>query len=266
MNEDLRERIHHFSDEFLVEQYTRNREEYTDEALAAMKEELAGRHLDPQGPGEPGQPEAPARRLSREDFVPFEHDFSHVDLLLAQTVLREHHIPFYVDIPMTSSVLPLETSMSEQYTIHVLKERLEDARQVLGEHFTHTESGYRRKDLGTKDQLRSFNFHEVVFTEKELEEPVDVSFSANEKRLILKYVDRLVAEADNVEQKRDSVLFYYDNLEEVRDALSGPESGNLIRSDLLAILEVLQVYCEDDDFPQELESVAEGILRFLSQM
>jgi hypothetical protein len=269
MQQELRERINQFSNEYLLEQYAHNKHEYTEEALSVMKEVIASRGLtseDMAGAAQ-GSPEAPFGpvRYSREDFAPYPHSFSHTDLLLAQAVLRENAIPFYVDIPTSSTALPLEAEASRRFTIHVLKDRIHDAEEALGEHFQVAEEGLVRKHDTTKDRLRSFNFHEAPFSEKEMEEEVEVSFEPHEQALISRYVERLLNEADEVEKQRERVLFYYDSLEELKNLLADSSGQySYTRADLFAILEVLQLYCDEEGFPLELEHVAEGILNFLN--
>ncbi len=267
MDHELRERIRGFDDEHLVEQYARSRHEYTEEAAAFMKEELAARGIGEdrlEAALESPPTDTPRRTYSRDEFAALELTFSHVDLLLAQTVLREHQIPFFVDLPPASSILPLEDEMERRYTIFVLRERHDEAREALGEHFAPSGQAFARKDAGLKERLRSFSFHEAPVGEDELEDEVDVRFSAQEKHLIAGYVERLLAEVDEVEKRLDRVVFYFDNLDDLHQTLTAAEEEPLRRTDLLAVLEVLQIYCGEDDFPAQLDTVAEGILSFLA--
>jgi hypothetical protein len=69
-------------------------------------------------------------------------------------------------------------------------------------------------------------------------------------------------EADDVEERTGRMLFYFDNLGEVAGRLERGTEASLTRADLLTILETLQVYCDEEGYPESLDSVAEGLLSF----
>ncbi len=264
MNEELRERFRDFSDEFLVQQYVNARDEYTQEAVEAMKEELKVREIDPETyvGDAPGQDSRERRRsvLSREDFLKFDHQFARTDLLVAEAVLRELNIPFVVETS-DSDTIPLQTEADRIFTLHVHKDSLDKAHEALDEHFEKADGMYRSKYTSVKDRLRALSWHEIHFSESELEEEIEISYADEERAPMEAYVKRLIDEADEVEQKQGRVLFYFDNLEDLLKRLES-NSRTFPRADLLAMLETLQVYCDDAQFPQRLERVAEALMDF----
>jgi hypothetical protein len=262
MTEELRQRFGQMPDSVLRDQYANHREEYTDEALAIIKNILSSRGIDisdilPDN-------NAPQRmKYKPEDFTALEHGFSQIDILLAQLILRDNNIPFYVEIPAAqSTILPIDNEILKHYVIHVLRDKAEQARIIIDEHFSGHDGKYNRKQAQGRDRLRSFSFTETPFGELEIAENVAVEFSAGEKQQIVSYIGRALAEADEIEKKLERGIFYYDNMESLRDHLENA-GGQLTRADLLTILEVLQIFCDDEGFPHNLEQVAEAILNFL---
>jgi len=267
MNDELRERLRRLPDHELFELYDKHRDEYTEEAAAMMQEELQSRGIDAAAKtaGAVKQEADQGRRYRREDFMPLAHQFSRVDIMLAQLILREHAIAFFVELPApASSVLPIEADVMQRYTVHVPREDFERAGGIIEEHFCAAGGTYRRKELGTKDRLRSFCFHEAPMSEREAAEEVGVRFSEEERRRIVSCIDRAIADADALEQRLERGIFYYDNLEPLRGRLSASDAATLTKEDLLTILEVLQIFCDEDGFGRELETVAADILGFFS--
>ena len=83
-----------------------------------------------------------------------------------------------------------------------------------------------------------------------------------EKKVIVTYGNRLLKEADQIEQDQQRLLFYYDCIEEVLADLVDKEKLLMSRSDLLTILEILQVYCEEPGFPTNMDGMISSLLKF----
>ena len=73
---------------------------------------------------------------------------------------------------------------------------------------------------------------------------------------------RLLDEADSVEQTQERVLFYYDSIEPLITRLEEHDSGSLSRTDLLTMLEILQVYIDDPAFPASMDEAVSTLLGF----
>ncbi|MFP4417241.1 MAG: hypothetical protein ACOC4C_00250 [Fibrobacterota bacterium] len=264
MSEELRNHIKDFSDQQLLEQYTQKQKEYTDEAIAIMKEELSLRNIsDEQIMQAKATSEKTAHIHDVQDFVAFEHYFDRTDLLLAQAILREREIPFIIESASSSDTFPLESESNRLFILYVHKDHLAKAHEGIEHHFEKDEGVYKIKYASIKDRLKAFQFHEVRFSESEMEEEVDVSFTPTEEGPILGYCKRLEDEADRLEQEQDRVVFNYDNLDTVCNKLGKKNTNSLTLMDLLTIVEVLQIYCDEPNFPPQLEKVAENLLDFL---
>lgn len=263
MSSQLRQIVKEYDNEYLLQQYYEKRDEYSEEAIAIMEEEIARRDIDEETlrryRGEE-QEEAKERSFSEKDFVAFDHVFSQTDMLLVNSILRDAQIPFYADNPPLSSVLPTETEASRTYTIHVHRDFVDQAHELLDTHFVKENGAYRLRHTDTKDRLKALNFFEISLSPKELEEEVEVSLSPSEADAIRGYAGRLLQEADTVEKELERPIFYYDNLEELSERLSSAGETRLRKMDLLTIVEILQVYCEDPRFPTFLNDVADALL------
>ncbi|MBD3316738.1 MAG: hypothetical protein GF344_13195 [Chitinivibrionales bacterium] len=270
MSAELRKKFREFGDEFIIDQFTRHREEYTEEALGVMADEIRDRGLDEKLTSSFSDSAETASQnegvaYTANQFVTLDEPFSRTDLLIAHAVLREESIPFFVDAAGSSEALPLEAESSPHYTVHVHQDYLEKTRELIDAHFHSTGKGYVSKYTSARDRLKAFSFHEVRFTESELEEELDVSFTVEERNAIRGYVLRLINEADVVEERTGRMLFYYDNLEEVAERLEEGNTASLTRADLLTTLETLQVYCDEEGYPDSLDNVAEGLLAFVER-
>ena len=121
------------------------------------------------------------------------------------------------------------------------------------------------KHSGVKERLKAFNFHDLHITEQQAYELLEVSFTEKENEVIVSYGNRLLSEADEIEDKQERVLFYYDSIEALTEKLQSNEAGHLNRSDLLAILEILQVFCIEDDFPAFMDESISTLLGFFTE-
>lgn len=263
---EINEKIKKFTDEFLIEQYRYKQEEYTTEAILMIKEEMVNRNLDlhtndtsdKNRPNEINEHD----NVITEDFVPFDHGFYKSDLVLAQAIMEENKIPFYGDASMSSDVIPLKSEAERYYTIHVPPALLEKARLCIDEHFKTSDGMFSVKLSGIKERLKSINFYELNSSDIDINGKIDVQFSPQESSALWTYAIKLQTEADTIEKEQDKILFYFDNLEECADHLSANSGSSYTISDLLTILEVLQVYCEDVNFPKILEDTSKSLLTF----
>ncbi len=259
----LKQTIKDFSDEELINQYLNHQGEYTPEAFSIIEEEVNSRNIDKNLLRKKTEVEIKKGQLSLDinDFVQFENTFSRSDLMLAISILKENEILFYADNPNSVDFIPLESEILKRFSIHVHKEHTEKARQLLDEHFEKVGSDYLSKYCGTKDQLKSFNFHDISISEKEAKELIDVGFSSEEVEVITRYGKRLLAEVDAIEEQR--VVFFYDSVEPLLNLLQ-KNTDKLTRNDLLAVLEILQIYCDDPQFPKFMDEAITTLLSFFT--
>lgn len=262
--DQLERTISEYSDTELVKQYSFHKEEYTETAFALIEKEIKRRNLDVQKCTKEAftKENIDIKELKDEDFVKFDHYFNKIDLDLAVAILRDNRILFYVDNPTSSDILPTESEASKLFTIHVLAKTADEAHTLLDEHFEKTEGKYRLKNMSTKEQLKAFSFHQVHLDEKEAAEVVDVEFSLKERKLISSYGEYVIKNADEIETKYERVLFYYDVIEALIEKLQDDTDQSFSKTELLAILEILQISCFKDDFTDELDVVVATLLRF----
>jgi len=267
---ELKETISGYTDKDLLEQYFRHKDEYTPQALDIMREEISRRNLGEKDFQEfltrqPGEVEidegGSVLQLKSEDFEAFDHTFTHTDILLAHAVLRDNNVAFYIDNPKSSDTIPLETEAEKRYTIHVHKKYIEKAHEILDEHFVKEDGAYTLKYAGARDRLKAFNFYDIHLSELAAKEEVEVEIPSGEKKLIIQYAQKLLNEADEIEERQGRVLFYYDTLEPLIEKLE-KQGYMLSRTELLAILELFQVYCEEPDFPESLDNTIKALLSF----
>jgi hypothetical protein len=245
----------------LLEQYYRRRAEYEQDALEAMEREIERRGLTQEQIALYREPEEQVVEDSGEppEFVPFDHSFSQTDILLANAILKDVGIPYYMDNPL-SSVLPLDNPADHRFTIHVLASRADEAHELFDQHFHREEGQYRLRHTSAKDRLRAFSFFEMRLTEAQMEEQITVTFSSEERSAIAAYCRRLIDEVDAVEKAQERTVFHYDNLEAVIKFLGRDGAATATLQDLVTVLEALQIYCDEEGFPDSLLPAAEALL------
>lgn len=260
----LKETIKDLSDEELINQYLNHREEYTPEAFSIIEDEVNSRNIDKSLLEKKPVPEIKkgVLNLDSDDFIQFENTFTRSDLMAAISILKEYGILFYADNPTSVDFIPLESEISKRFTIHVHKEHAEKAHELLDEHFEKVGSDYISRYCGPKDQLKSFNFHDIRISENEAKEQIDVGFSPEEIEVITRYGQRLLAEVDTIEEQR--VVFFYDSVEPLLELLK-KNAVKLTRSDLLTILEIFQIYCDDSQFPEFMDEAIMTLLSFFTE-
>jgi hypothetical protein len=261
--EMLQEKIKEFSDEFLMQQYFNHKDDYQPEALALLKKELEDRKIDHSSIQAAMKsivlPET--KTYKTEDFIEFDHAFSSIDILLATSVLKESEIVFFVDhIPDTS--FPIVSKTAEEFKIKVHHDYIEKSHELLDEHFEKKDGKYLLKITAPRERLKAFSFFELRLTEQEDKPFLSVSLSSDERIAITKYGQRLLDEVDTIESEQDRVVFYYDSIEELIDLLNKKDTISIHKSQLLAILEILQIYCDDPEFPSFLDETIANILGF----
>lgn len=270
MNTNIREAIRNFSDQHLIDQYLHKRDEYTEEALIYLKEEIDSRNidleqndLDSSGSHSSENDDMQAED-SHDKFVPLDHNFFQADILLAQSILNENKIPFIITNAQAADPIPLHTESNRLYTVHVPEDLSVKAQECIRQHFDNAKGYYQIKYSSVKERLKSFQFFEIHLSEEELNEEVEVQFTPSERADILTFIKRLQKESDMIEQQTGEVLFYADNLEECARHLEGKNNNRYTNTDLLTILEVIKMYCDSPDAPASFEKTGETLLDFFS--
>lgn len=262
--EELKKVIENYNDEELLEQFINHKEEYTEKMLLLIENEIKKRGLEVKA--DETEEEKKIRELSfdSKDFVAFEHRFKRPELEIAIAILRENKIIFYVDNTYYShSLIPIESEATIEFIIYVHKDFIEKAHQLLDDVFEKKDGRYELKTESFKDKLRLFSFSSITLTDKEAEEIVKISLTEEEKRVIRQYAERLLNETDFIEQEKGRIVFFYDSLENIIRLLSSDSDElDFKNTDLLALLEVLQIYCDEPDFPDFLEEATNMLLSF----
>ena len=273
--EDLQERLQSYSTPFLLEQYVHQRDEYTPEAIAVIEGEIARRNISKADidefskksiigdEGMTGNVEV--RHLKRDDFIKIEGAFAKSEGALIRAMFAEDNIPYFLDASVAIS--PVDNQDLRQLVhVYVHKESLDKAVSLVGTHFdADAATGvFSVKYSGTGDRLKSFSFQDIQHAELDTADIVDVNFSHEEKDVLLRYARRLPDEIDRIESSQDRIVFFFDNVEELTARLSDDDSS-LSKTDLLTVLEILQIFCDEPDFPQAGLGIAEALLSFFVQ-
>jgi len=266
---DLHTAISEYTDDRLLSEYHRHKDQYTPDALNVMREEIKSRGLpeQPETAAETSDADASkARHFDNADLLQFDHSFSRTDLLLATAMLQENKIPFYIDNPESTDTLPIQSETEMRYTIRVHKDFVDQSHALLDEHFVKADNKYMLKYTGARERLKAFNFHDIHLSEIVAAEELEVGFTSEEKKTLITLAKRLLTEAEAVETAQDRVLFYYDSVEPLVERLQEPDRTALSRNDLLTILEILQVYVADPSLPASMdEAIAQLLATFLGE-
>ena len=269
MNSSLLETIKKYSNAELIRQYMLHRDEFMDETIGMMKSEIEARGI---GEEEIAQVIEDAQEIEDESpvflhydknlFSPLDGGFSTNDSLLVRSMFTDGKIPFFVDA--SSSILPFT---GEELDAHLVKftvhnDSLEKAKSIIAEHFDLADNRYILKFSDAKTRLKSFNFYEIPHSVLESKEIVDVDFSKAEKEVVITLGTRLLKEADDIEASQNRVIFYFDNIEDLIERLSSEAPLGLSHADLLTALEILQIYCDEPDFPAAGNGIIEALLGF----
>jgi hypothetical protein len=269
MNSSLQETLKSISNFELIIQYKLHRDEYTDEAIGLIESQIKARGISEEeiaktvAEVQEAEEDSPVIvHYDKNLFSPLDGGFSTNDSLLVRSMLAENKIKFFVDA--SSSILPF---MGEELDAHLVRfnvhnDSLEQAKTIIAEHFDLADNRYVLKFSDVKTRLKQLNFYEIPHKVLESKEIVEVGFSKAEKDVIIAYGARLLGEADDIESKQNRVIFYYDNIEDLTARLESEETLKLNHADLLTALEILQIYCDEPDFPAAATSIIEALLGF----
>jgi len=263
--ESLREVLADYSDKQLLDEYYKRLGDYTEEAQKVLEEEIARRNIDMKAAEADVQKEAaktagvlaPGAVVKREDFCPLELVFSKTDILTANAILRDSKVPYYIEENSeTKQAEGLET-----FKIFVYKDAAPHAVELIEEHFSQGPDGrYILRDTDIIGRLKSFSFYDITFSPAAASEILDVSFSAGENGALAMLAQALLNEAEQIEEEQQRVVFFYDSLEPLISKLEGKDG--FTRTDFLAILELCQIYCEDERYDPVLNQTVSSILSF----
>jgi hypothetical protein len=269
MTSSLHDTIKGFTTQYLIEQYMLHRDQYMDDAITIMEGEIKARGItddeidkalssaDAETADEPI-----IVNYDKKMFTPLDGAFSTNDSLLVRSMFAEHKIPFFLD--SSSSILPFMGDELDAHLvmINVHNDFVDKAKSIIAEHFDLADKRYMLKFSDVKERLKSFNFYEIPHDVLESKEIVEVDFSPAEKEVIVSYGTRLLSEADAIEARQNRVIFHFDSLEDLVSRLKSDEPVRLTHTDLLASLEVLQIYCDDPEFPSAADGIIEALLEF----
>lgn len=269
MSSNVREHIEQFSDEFLIEQYLHKKHEYTEEAFAiicaVMKErDITEEKITAAAEQKESVEISDHHTFSDDQRSPLQSPFFQKDLSLVHSILGEQKIPFTID----SSVLsPREDGekVRQLFVISVPSESLSKATEAIEAQFVSQDGAYQIRFSDSRERLKSFRLQEYRVSDLEAAEQIEADFSEEERKPLLHYAQRLLHDADQIEQQSDRVLFFIDNVDSLISRLEDSDSATFTVADLMTILEILQIYCEDPDFPQSMLTLAESLFQIFDE-
>jgi hypothetical protein len=265
---NLREQIEQMEDVFLVEQYVHKKGDYTEEALTIMKEALAQRNITEEHMqallAKPAPPEEEGIRVTHDTMIALPDLFSPTDLTAVHALLREKAIPFSIESAADVQAMK-DGAQRQAFRISIPAGSKESAVSALEEHFEATDGHYRMRYSSINEKLRSFNFQEIQASNLDLGDEVEVMLTEEEKKTISAYAHRLLEDAEKIEQETERVIFFYDSLETLIEHCENSVESTMHGAELLTIIEILQIYSGDADFPRSMETVAASILNVLSK-
>jgi hypothetical protein len=267
--ENLREMLADFSDDQLIDEYKKRRGDYTEEAQKILEEEIARRGINmahaqesqssqPQQAAKIAEILAPGARVGREDFLQLDLVFAKKDILTANAMLRDSKVPYFVK----ESGEKDHTDGFETFRVCVYKDAIDEAVAIIEEHFCKDaeEGRYVLRESDVIDRLKSFNFYDITFSDAAANEKLDTSFCEQESAALITLAQALVEEAEAIEEEQEKVVFFYDSMEPLISKLKG--KGGFTRTDFLAILEICQIYCDDERYNPILNNTVSSILAF----
>ena len=266
--EMLRETVLDFSDDRLLGIYRNERDEYNPEAFKIFEKEVARRGLDPSVVAAAKErtefahtvAAAAAANLSRDDLAPLDHPFSKSDTVIANAILRDSKVPYIInkyDVPDAA-----DGAGAEMFAVLVYKDALSSAKELIHEQFEAGPNGIyalRRSDI--IDRIKAFNAYDVEISPAAADAAIEVDLQDRARSAIVRLAETLINEADAVEADQGRVVFFYDSLEPLIEKLNRGASS-LTRTDFLAIIEICQIYCEDERYDSALNNTAASILDF----
>ena len=266
----LNDLIKSYSTTFLLEQYIYKKDEYTQEAINIIEQELKNRNIDSNQIEEYKKKgvfesldsnDIKIRRLKRDDFIKLEGAFTQTDAYAVRAMFEQENIPFFIDASLEYLPVINEQKDSHPIKIFVHKDEKDKALAFINEHFDLTDGKYHIKYSDIKERLSSLNFNEIAHVDLEKAEITEVKFSDEEKNLIIHFGSRLLKEIDEIESHQEKIVFFFDNIEHLIKILS-QNQYKLTKADLMTVLEILQIYCRDDEFDKTAEEIARALLSF----
>lgn len=269
MTSSLRDTIKAFSNSYLIEQLYLGRDQYTEEAIKVLEEEISRRKIGKEeidsvlSQSKETQP-VETVHYDKKDFTLLSGAFTTNDSLLVRSMLAQHKVPFFAD--NSAALLPFTGGELDTHLVkfYIHNDFLAAARAIITEHYELIDNRYTMIYNDLKTRLKSFNFYEISQAILESKELSGVEFTQAEKDLLITFGSRLLAEVDEIESRQDRVVFYYDSLEDFIERLRSQPEPKLTRNDLLTALEILQIYCDDAAFPDAAGSIVEALLVFFS--
>lgn len=270
----LHELVQGYPTPFLLEQYVHMRDEYTPEAIRTMEAELARRGISGEEINEYGkkglvgelgdQGNVSVRHLKRDDFVKLDGSFSRTDGVVIRAMFGDEDVPFFLDTTVQPAALPGQQNTPVHVGVYVHKDSVDKAMALAAGHFDLVDGVYRARHSDAKERLASFSFDEIQQSDLDDTHITDVHFTPEEKSVIIRYAGRLQHEIDDIENRDGRIVFYFDNVENLAERL-GEANPDLTKADLLTALEILQIYCKDQEFGQTAQGIAEALLGFFLQ-
>ncbi|MDD5676072.1 MAG: hypothetical protein PHC61_18010 [Chitinivibrionales bacterium] len=260
MHDRLLEQLARWNNDYLREQYRNHRDQYTPAALELISHEMTRRGIvvnNETATVAPGAPEAGVT-LQPDECVPLSHPLHINDTTIAAPLLREAHIPFL----MTPVAVPGEALTQVNFLVR--PQDKQNAEETLLRHFALVNGTMRIQYEDVRQHLRGFDPSSSSLSgihEMELE----IHLSPAEREAIGVLGRRLLTEVDAVEAAQERVVFYYDNIEAVIDKINSAEAA-LNPSDMMTVLEILQIYADDPLFPALLWDSAKALLNCLAEL
>jgi hypothetical protein len=273
MSAHIEDSVHGFSNEQLIEHYYLEKSNYTEEALTAMKQELRRRAISQEKidavitaltAPDSEESEYMAKHYDKSEYETIDGRFTANDVLIVRAMLAEHEIPLMIDMSEVAAMSGIQAKASHPVTLLVHRDFIEQARKLIAEHFDLNEEMYVLKYNDTLSRLKAFNFYEVPPAILVSSEITAVELSPAEKDILIAFGRRLLDEVDAIEAEQERVIFYYDAVEPLIEQLEKPEKPKLLHTDLLASLEILQIYCSDPGFSGEALGIADALLHFFA--
>ncbi len=146
---NLEKKVEEFSDDYLLEQYLVKKNEYTEESIAVLKNEVEKRGLST---GDVEYHEDLEVDYDIKDFKPFPHGFNDTDYLIATAILEENDVPCYAGSSESSNTIPIEAEAGKFIQIFVPEALMVQAQELIDYQFISEDGQYRVKLDSLKDQ------------------------------------------------------------------------------------------------------------------
>lgn len=259
--EQLQKNISNFTDEELLHQYENFKEDYTNAALNLLSEEIKRRSISVEQLPKKSSEQNVYKFQDEKDFLPLQHSFNKKDIEIIVAIFKGNKIPFIIDF---SSIVG-EIEDDNYFSLKIFHEKEKDANECINEHFEVEENHYRLKKLSIVEQLKSFSFTQLQIDEKEAKENVEVDFSDIEKRTIIEAGNLILEKTATIENDLERVIFYYDVIEPLISSLEKRSSNEYSKTELLTVLELMQISTEFNSLPLAMEPCIEALISFFEE-